>query len=82
DLTNRDFYHYPLAIQAVPGTELDLRIQYRADVFDEAAIAALAGIGDHRHHHPLELVGQRGDGGLVEHVCAVLDAQVQFCAGH
>ncbi|PRC43773.1 non-ribosomal peptide synthetase, partial [Mycobacterium sp. ITM-2017-0098] len=42
DLTNRDFYHYPLAIQAVPGTELDLRIQYRADVFDEAAIAALA----------------------------------------
>ncbi|PRC50180.1 hypothetical protein C6A85_70820, partial [Mycobacterium sp. ITM-2017-0098] len=26
----------------MPGTELDLRIQYRADVFDEAAIAALA----------------------------------------
>jgi non-ribosomal peptide synthase protein (TIGR01720 family) len=42
ELTNRDYYHYPLAIQAVPGAELDLRIQYRADVFDEARIATLA----------------------------------------
>ncbi len=41
DLTNRDFYHYPLTIQAVPGSKLDLRVQYRADVFDEAGIAAL-----------------------------------------
>jgi amino acid adenylation domain-containing protein/non-ribosomal peptide synthase protein (TIGR01720 family) len=40
-VTNRDFYHYPLTIQAVPGSELDLRVQYRADVFDEAAIAEL-----------------------------------------
>ncbi|WP_165606768.1 non-ribosomal peptide synthetase [Mycolicibacterium iranicum] len=42
-LTNRDFYHYPLTIQAVPGSELDLRVQYRSDVFDEAAIAELIG---------------------------------------
>ena len=42
ELANRDFYHYPLTVQAVPGDELDLRIQYRTDVFDEAAIAALA----------------------------------------
>ena len=42
DLTNRDYYHYPLAIQAVPGTELDLRIQYRSDAFDRARIEALA----------------------------------------
>ncbi|MBO0675928.1 amino acid adenylation domain-containing protein [Mycolicibacterium sp. S2-37] len=41
DLTNRDYYHYPLALQAVPGAELDLRIQYRADVFDQADIDAL-----------------------------------------
>jgi amino acid adenylation domain-containing protein/non-ribosomal peptide synthase protein (TIGR01720 family) len=41
DLATRDFYHYPLSIQAVPGTELDLRVQYRTDVFDEADIAAL-----------------------------------------
>ncbi|BBZ44467.1 hypothetical protein MPRM_17480 [Mycobacterium parmense] len=40
-LTNRDHYHYPLTIQAVPGRELDLRVQYRADVFDAATIAAL-----------------------------------------
>ncbi|MGE2689180.1 condensation domain-containing protein, partial [Mycolicibacterium pulveris] len=40
-IDNRDFYHYPLAVQAVPGDELDLRFQYRADVFDEAGIEAL-----------------------------------------
>jgi non-ribosomal peptide synthase protein (TIGR01720 family) len=40
-LTNRDYYHYPLAIQAVPGHELELRVQYRADVFDAAVIEAL-----------------------------------------
>jgi len=41
NLATRDFYHYPLSIQAVPGPELDLRVQYRADLFDEADIAAL-----------------------------------------
>jgi amino acid adenylation domain-containing protein/non-ribosomal peptide synthase protein (TIGR01720 family) len=41
DLTNRDYYHYPLTIQAVPGPELDLRIQYRADVFNQAHIDTL-----------------------------------------
>src|SRR6202035_3332516 len=40
-LTNRDYYHYPLAIQAVPGHELELVVQYRADVFDAAVIEAL-----------------------------------------
>ncbi len=42
ELANRDYYHYPLTVQAVPGNELELRIQYRTDVFDEAAIATLA----------------------------------------
>ena len=41
NLATRDFYHYPLSIQAVPGPELDLRVQYLTDVFDEADIAAL-----------------------------------------
>ena len=41
ELTNRDYYHYPLTVQAVPGRELDLRVQYRADVFDAADIEAL-----------------------------------------
>ena len=41
ELTNRDYYHYPLTIQAVPGRELDLRVQYRTDVFDAAGIDAL-----------------------------------------
>jgi non-ribosomal peptide synthetase component F len=37
----RDFYHYPLTVQAVPGRELELRVQYRADLFDKATIEAL-----------------------------------------
>ena len=41
EIENRDYYHYPLTIQAVPGAELDLRVQYRTDVFDTASILAL-----------------------------------------
>ena len=41
ELSNRDYYHYPLAIQAVPGRELELHVQYRADVFDATAIDAM-----------------------------------------
>ena len=37
----RDFYHYPLTVQAGPGRELDLRVQFRTDVFDVAGIEAL-----------------------------------------
>jgi non-ribosomal peptide synthetase component F len=38
---NRDFYHYPLTIQAAPGRELYVRMQFRTDVFDDAGIDAL-----------------------------------------
>jgi amino acid adenylation domain-containing protein/non-ribosomal peptide synthase protein (TIGR01720 family) len=41
EFSGRDYYHYPLAVQAGPGNELDLRVQYRADVFDVADIEAL-----------------------------------------
>ncbi|WP_231744927.1 condensation domain-containing protein, partial [Mycobacterium sp. IS-1590] len=41
DVSNRDFYHYPLAVQAVPGRELELRVQFRTDVFDAADIESL-----------------------------------------
>ncbi|WP_120313396.1 non-ribosomal peptide synthetase, partial [Mycobacterium mantenii] len=37
----RDYYHYPLAVQAVPGRELGLRVQFRTDVFDLASIEAV-----------------------------------------
>jgi len=40
-INNRDYYHYPLTVQALPGRELELHVQYRADVFDAADIAAL-----------------------------------------
>ncbi|OBA66331.1 non-ribosomal peptide synthetase [Mycolicibacterium elephantis] len=39
--TSRDFYHYPLSVQAGPGRELELRVQFDTDVFDEAGIEAL-----------------------------------------
>ncbi|KDF01164.1 hypothetical protein Y900_020040 [Mycolicibacterium aromaticivorans JS19b1 = JCM 16368] len=41
EVESRDYYHYPLTVQAVPGDELDLRIQYRADVFDDNDIQRL-----------------------------------------
>src|SRR6202012_4782043 len=31
-IDNRDYYHYPLTIQAVPTRELELRVQFRTDV--------------------------------------------------
>ena len=37
EVTTRDYYHYPLTVQAVPGRELDLRVQFRTDVFDAVA---------------------------------------------
>jgi non-ribosomal peptide synthase protein (TIGR01720 family) len=41
DIAIRDYYHYPLAIQAIPGPQLDVRVQFRTDVFDVATIDAL-----------------------------------------
>ncbi|MGV0607792.1 amino acid adenylation domain-containing protein, partial [Mycolicibacterium sp. XJ1904] len=41
DVSFRESTHYPLAVQAVPGQELGLRIEYDTEVFDSAAIAAL-----------------------------------------
>jgi non-ribosomal peptide synthetase component F len=41
EFTIRDYYHYPLTIQAGPGRELNLRVQFRTDVFDAAGIEAL-----------------------------------------
>ncbi len=43
NIANRDYYHYPLTVQAVPGRELDLHVQFRADVFDVADIETLVG---------------------------------------
>ncbi|MCV7360841.1 amino acid adenylation domain-containing protein, partial [Mycolicibacterium neworleansense] len=39
--SSRDFYHYPIAVQAGPGRELELRVQYDTDVFDRETIDAL-----------------------------------------
>jgi non-ribosomal peptide synthase protein (TIGR01720 family) len=47
--TIRDHYHYPLAVQALPGTELNLLVQYRTDVFTPARIDTLI----QRLHHIL-----------------------------
>jgi non-ribosomal peptide synthase protein (TIGR01720 family) len=41
DVDSRDCYHYPLTIQAVPGPELVLHVQFRTDVFEAASIEIL-----------------------------------------
>ncbi|MEE2853537.1 MAG: condensation domain-containing protein, partial [Actinomycetota bacterium] len=41
ELNIHDCYHYPLTIQAGPGRELNLRVQYRTDLFAIAEIEAV-----------------------------------------
>jgi non-ribosomal peptide synthetase component F len=41
DITTRDYNHYPLALVAIPGDELGLRIEFDTDVFDPASIERL-----------------------------------------
>jgi non-ribosomal peptide synthetase component F len=41
DIATREYTHYPLAVQAVPGEELSLRFEYDTAVFNAAKIAKL-----------------------------------------
>ncbi len=43
EVTGRENNHYPLTVQAQPGSELGLRVEYDTDVFDEDTITALIG---------------------------------------
>ncbi|MGZ7007630.1 MAG: amino acid adenylation domain-containing protein, partial [Ilumatobacteraceae bacterium] len=40
-VVGRENNHYPLAIMALPGTELGLRVEFDTEVFDAAAVEAL-----------------------------------------
>ncbi len=40
---NREFNHYPLTVEAFPGDELGLHIEYDTEVFTEAGIQSLIG---------------------------------------
>jgi non-ribosomal peptide synthase protein (TIGR01720 family) len=41
EFTSREYNHYPLTVQAQPGRELGLRIEFDTDVFDAQSIEAL-----------------------------------------
>ncbi len=41
EFTHREYNHYPLAVQALPGTELGLRAEFDTDVFDTASADTL-----------------------------------------
>ena len=41
EITARESTHYPLTLQAMPGAELGLRVEYDTDVFDAESIEAL-----------------------------------------
>ena len=43
EFTNREYNHYPLAVQVLPGSELGLRVEFDTDVFDAATIDTLIG---------------------------------------
>ena len=41
EFSNREYNHYPLGLQALPGTELGLRLEYDTEVFDTTGIDRL-----------------------------------------
>ena len=41
EVTSRESNHYPLTLQALPGHELGIRVEYDTDVFDAASVEAL-----------------------------------------
>ena len=41
EFTGRESTHYPLTMQATPGPELGLRVEFDTDVFDAASIETL-----------------------------------------
>ena len=41
EFSSREYNHYPLSVQAAPGRELSLRVEYDTDVFDPASIETL-----------------------------------------
>ncbi len=41
EFTNREYNHYPLAVQVLPGGELGLRVEFDTDVFDASNIETL-----------------------------------------
>ena len=41
EFTSREYNHYPLTVQAGPGHELGLRVEFDTDVFDPASIETL-----------------------------------------
>ena len=38
EFTSREYNHYPLSVQAMPGHELGLRVEFDTDVFDAADV--------------------------------------------
>ena len=43
EITPRESTHYPLTVQAMPGDELGLRVEFDTDVFDVGSVEALVG---------------------------------------
>ena len=41
EFAHHEYNHYPLAVQALPGSELGLRVEFDTDVFDAAGIETL-----------------------------------------
>ena len=41
DIVNREYNHFPITVEALPGRELDLRVEFDTDVFDAADIEKL-----------------------------------------
>ena len=76
EFISREYNHYPLTVQALPGHELGLRVEYDTDVFDAASIetadrAVPAGVGgDDRRFGGAVMTVVRG-GGCCRSICSM-----------
>ncbi|MCV7308133.1 non-ribosomal peptide synthetase [Mycobacteroides immunogenum] len=41
EFANREYNHYPLTVEVLPGSELGLHVEYDAEVFDAESVAAI-----------------------------------------
>ena len=41
DIVNREYNHFPITVEALPGRELDLRVEFDMDIFDATDIQKL-----------------------------------------
>ena len=87
EFTSREYNHYPLTLQATPGTELGFRVEYDTDVFDAASIERLhravqASAGGHDRRFGAAIMSPRiPHGGCCRWICSTTVSTPSWMGG-